>query len=415
MGGKSKAPKAPDYSGLAKSDAEQQRITANELTRANRPTQIDAQGNRMDWSQDAAGNWTQKETLNPEAAAGNAAMQTELYKRMAAAGAQPGFKPPDTLKYSDATGGYLYDAMNQAGPIANFDANTGKAVADAMYESSMSRLRPENERTQSSIDNKLRQQGLQPGTEAYDRAMKNLMTSQGDVTSKLALDSTGAGYQSAMDMYRTALEGQGQRFSQEASINEQNRARQGQRYDQSAGNAGRRMQEQGQRFNQALTTSQAPMNEAMGYQQLFAGRPGSQFQGFSGATGYNPASMTNAAQNTYNAKMGAANASAGKNNNLLQTGATLGGAAIMASDMALKENIQPLDGKASLAVLLKLGGYEYSWKDTGEEAMGVLAQEVEKVLPDLVVRAKEGHLMVDYAGIVAIAVQAIRYLAGDKV
>lgn len=538
-----KVPKAPDYAGLAKTDAEEQRKTALQLTAANRPTQIDAMGNRIDWSQDAAGNWTQKETYNPELLAGKQGMQTAFYDKMGKLAQQPDFVNPSELKYSAANGGEklkdfsseagavsdfappptgygtysnsggysggspsirssvssgggaIKDMAKKAGPlegfvdnsreIGTFDRTQGDRVAADMYESAMSRVRPEQEREQRNIDNQLRQQGLQPGTAAYDRAMKNLMTSHGDVSSKAALDSTGAGYAAAGDIFRTelsaqdqeygqglttnqqnqslqnqrynqiygqdtanrgwsqqALEGsiasmnhslaasgqafnnslasavenrnaQAQRYGQEMSTADFNRVLNDQRYNQSAENSNRHMAEQGQMFNQALTTYQTPMNSAQGYAQLFNSQPGSNYQGFSGATGYNPASMTNAAQNTYNANMGAANAQSGKQNNLLQAGTTLG-SAYMRSDMSLKENIQPLNGKDALAVILKLGGYEYNWKDTGEEDMGVLAQQVEKVLPDLVVRAEEGHLMVKYQGIVAIAIEAIRYLAGDN-
>jgi hypothetical protein len=54
MGGKkSKAPAAPDYSALATQDAQAQEDTARNLTAWNRPTQNDAYGNSISWSQDA--------------------------------------------------------------------------------------------------------------------------------------------------------------------------------------------------------------------------------------------------------------------------------------------------------------------------------------------------------------------------
>ena len=133
------------------------------------------------------------------------------------------------------------------------------------------------------------------------------------------------------------------------------------------------------------------------------------FQGFSGATGYNPASMSDAAQNRYNAQMGGYNANQSKKGNLLGAGTTLGAAAI--SDVALKEDIRPLVGEDALNAILELGGYSYAWKSTGERDMGLIAQQVQEALPHLVTHTKEGHLAVYYTGVVAIAVEAIKYLA----
>jgi len=50
------------------------------------------------------------------------------------------------------------------------------------------------------------------------------------------------------------------------------------------------------------------------------------------------------------------------------------------SDMALKTNINPLADAAS--VINKLFGVEYDWKDGNGHSYGLLAQQVEKVLPE---------------------------------
>jgi hypothetical protein len=267
------------------------------------------------------------------------------------------------------------------------------------------------------------------------------------------LDSTLAGYNAARDIYNTNLAGQNQRYSQGRDTWNAEKERQGQLGDQTLGegqidasrygselsaaaqqaaaassaaaskyaaelnyNLGLAQQQQSaqnQAWNQALTEYQLPMNTASGWQGLVAGNPQPAFQGFGGATGYNPASLSNAAQNTYNSQMGAANASNAKKNNTMQTGATLGGAALM-SDMSLKENIKPLVGEDALNAIMRMGGYSFDWKDDTGHDIGVMAQEVQRVLPELVVRAETGHLMVNYTGIVALAVEAIKYLAEKK-
>lgn len=53
------------------------------------------------------------------------------------------------------------------------------------------------------------------------------------------------------------------------------------------------------------------------------------------------------------------------------------------SDTGLKDNITPLTN--ALTGLLALTGYTFDWSDSGTPDMGVLAQEVEAVFPDLVI------------------------------
>jgi len=324
MGGgkKSKAPAAPDYAALQQSDALANRQTANEITRWNRPTQIDAYGNTINWTQDGAGNWTQSQSLNPWFQMA----QTNAFNTFANSAQdlanQGQFQAPSydmaNNRYWEALSNGNFDP-NAYGTIGEFDRSQGDKVAQDMYESSMSRLRPDQARTQEALDVKLRQQGLQPGTEAYNRAMQNEMTSQGDVNAKLALDSTGAGYNAAMGIYNTNLAGQGQRFNQGLEGYNANTDQDWKAFQAAMGS-------QQQQYNQALQNYSLPMERAQAAAQLFSQAPGGQWQGFSGATGYNPADMTGAAQAGYQAKMGNANASAGKKNSMLGAGTSLGGA-----------------------------------------------------------------------------------------
>lgn len=454
-----KAPKAPDYAKLAKTDAEEQRKTAEMITGWNRPNQTDIYGNTLTWNRDANGNWSQTASLSPQLKAQQDAILGGYFNNMSNLGAQGAFSAPDQLAYSNfaksagAPGGGSFNFgggsgvspsfekinkfTNTVAPVGDFSREQGDRVAADMFESAMSRLRPENQRSTDALDLKLRQQGLQPGTEAYNRAMQNMTTSQGDVTAKLGLDSTAAGYNAARDIYASKLAGQGQNFSQALQSYQTNLARQGQLGQQSLGaanvaaqNAATSMQgkiaagqlqaqaaqqaqsEQQQRWAQALAQYQLPMQQAQGYAGLMGAMPGTKFEGFGSATGYNPASMSNAAQNTYNANMGGYNAQQGKKNSMMGGATTLGAAAMM-SDAMLKENITPITGQAALDAILALGGYTYDWKDgTGPDA-GVIAQEVERVLPELVTRVESGHMAVKYTQLMAVAVEAIKHLAGE--
>ena len=82
---------------------------------------------------------------------------------------------------------------------------------------------------------------------------------------------------------------------------------------------------------------------------------------------------------------------------LLGGGIQIAAAAAGASDVRLKENIQPYD------TLNGVQFYTWDWNDTAKEigydkypTMGVIAQEVQKTHPDTVIEGPEGYLMVNY-------------------
>jgi hypothetical protein len=75
------------------------------------------------------------------------------------------------------------------------------------------------------------------------------------------------------------------------------------------------------------------------------------------------------------------------------------------SDRALKTNIQPLQG--SLDKVLQLQGVSFNFKSTGEKSIGLIAQDVEKVLPELV-SGTEGNKKVAYGNIVAVLIEAVK-------
>ena len=79
---------------------------------------------------------------------------------------------------------------------------------------------------------------------------------------------------------------------------------------------------------------------------------------------------------------------------------------IYRSDRRLKDDITPLSG--SLGKILKLNGYSYTWKSTGKADIGVIAQEVETVYPELVHTNSEGMKSVEYANLIAPLIEAIK-------
>jgi hypothetical protein len=75
------------------------------------------------------------------------------------------------------------------------------------------------------------------------------------------------------------------------------------------------------------------------------------------------------------------------------------------SDEKLKENIVTISNP--IDTIKKLRGVEYNWKDNGNKSMGVIAQEVEKVLPYLVSENENGKTVM-YQNMVGLLIEAIK-------
>ncbi|MGG7663887.1 tail fiber domain-containing protein [Dyadobacter sp. BHUBP1] len=81
------------------------------------------------------------------------------------------------------------------------------------------------------------------------------------------------------------------------------------------------------------------------------------------------------------------------------------------SDRRLKYHISPLTG--SLTKISELGGYHYFWKSQQANRRlqtGVIAQEVEKIFPELVTTDSEGFKSVDYTGLIPHLIEAVKEL-----
>jgi hypothetical protein len=76
------------------------------------------------------------------------------------------------------------------------------------------------------------------------------------------------------------------------------------------------------------------------------------------------------------------------------------------SDERAKEDITPITG--ALNKVQQLGGYSFTLKATDEKSSGVIAQEVQKVMPELVQEGAEGLLSVQYGNMVGLLIEAIK-------
>jgi Chaperone of endosialidase len=79
------------------------------------------------------------------------------------------------------------------------------------------------------------------------------------------------------------------------------------------------------------------------------------------------------------------------------------------SDSRLKKKITPINN--ALQSLTQLSGYNYYWKNTGMDnslQTGVLAQEVQKIFPNLVKSDTNGTLSVNYNGLIPVMIESIK-------
>ncbi|NEQ62146.1 MAG: tail fiber domain-containing protein, partial [Moorea sp. SIO4A1] len=85
-------------------------------------------------------------------------------------------------------------------------------------------------------------------------------------------------------------------------------------------------------------------------------------------------------------------------------------AVLTTSDATLKENVKPL--KNGLKNILRLRGVSYQWKDdqnpSQETQIGLVAQEVEKVFPELVSTDSQGMKSMSYSKLIAPLIEAIK-------
>jgi hypothetical protein len=204
--------------------------------------------------------------------------------------------------------------------------NPGQTAQQAI----MARLNPSFQNREEDLRTRLYNQGVRPGTEAWDNEYRNFGQERNDAFSQAAL--------------------------QGISLDEQARAR-------------------------ALQEQSLPMNAIQAYlNNTQVQSP--QFTDYAQQAQTGAADLMGAAQGTYGAQMNAANA---KNAQAAQTTSglfSLAGLALM-SDRRLKKNIQKI---GTYHNGLNKYSFEYLW---GAKAIGAMADEVEKIIPQAVGRIGE--------------------------
>ena len=88
--------------------------------------------------------------------------------------------------------------------------------------------------------------------------------------------------------------------------------------------------------------------------------------------------------------------------------------AYVSSDKRYKDNIVNISNP--LDKLNKINGVSFTWnkishKETGKKDIGVIAQEIEKILPEIVETRENGYKAVDYPKLTALLIEAVKELS----
>jgi hypothetical protein len=93
--------------------------------------------------------------------------------------------------------------------------------------------------------------------------------------------------------------------------------------------------------------------------------------------------------------------------NDLTVSGTIFGTVMDPSTRRLKKNIRPLHN--AIETIKKLNGVSYKWKESGRSDIGVIAEEVDKVLPEVVGHNEKGQAVgVHYNRLTSVLIEAVK-------
>jgi hypothetical protein len=337
------------------------------------------------------------------------------------------------------------EAQLRAGQSPNLQTSLGQNVGMAGWDRAsnllMQRLAPQMQVQQEQLDQKLASQGIPIGSEAYNRAKAQLGMQQNDLLNQAQLQAQGIqqnlfGQELAAGQFgNQAMLGQNQ--AQLQNLGFTNQAMQQDFANRMAGMGFNNQQIQQMYQNQV---AQQQANNAIAQQQFANQLTGANLanqarqQGFgelaymrneplntlnavrSGAQVTGPSFVNTPQQDTtagpdylaatnaqYANQMAGYNAQQAAQSNLMGglmgLGGTLGGAAILASDPRMKENVKAI-GVLDNGLTLYSFEYKNQFKDheyAGHGVhVGVMADEVEQVYPYAVSTLDDGYKVVNY-------------------
>lgn len=289
---------------------------------------------------------------------------------------------------------YSLDTSN----LARMPINAGTTAQDLILQ----RLNPTIEAGDTSFKQSLANQGLAPGTQAYDAAFRNRSQQVNDLYNQAALQGInldmaarqqGLNEQQTLGSFANQAQLAGAGLYNTAMQDNYGRGMttQGTQYSQGLNKAQFQNTAQQQQLAQDLALRAQPINEVIG---LMGGSQIQlpQFQGYQG-TSVAPAPTFAGTQAQGQADMTRYGIQQAGNNATTQgLFSALGTAAMFApkfSDRRLKSNIVQVGTHP-----LGIGIYEYDI--FGNRERGVMADEVATVMPDAIVPHESGYMMVNY-------------------
>ena len=334
--------------------------------------------------------------------------------------------------YGQAKGGVnnpnLTSSLN-LNDVAKMPVNAGMTGQQAI----MSRLEPSLQKNRVSTETQLINQGLRPGTEAYNNAAQLLGQQENDARQQAALQGINldlsanqqgygqalqnaefgnqaqlSGFNANLQNQQAANQAINQNFNQGLSAQQMQNQAINQNYGQGMSSAQSQNAIEAQKYNQSLqgaqfgntaqqqALAQAIQQRQMPLNEINALQSGSQIQNpqFGAYAGTNVAAAPvfgaaqaqgQADQNTFNQQVATQNANTAGLYSLAGSGVK----ALAMSDVRLKSNIVKVGNHP-----IGIGIYEYDI--FGQRERGVIAQELMQVMPDAVHQHPSGYLMVDY-------------------
>ena len=229
----SKRSDAPDYTGAAQATAAGNKDAVMYQTAANRANQITPWGNQTWHGMPGSAGYGQETTLSPnQQAIFDNQEQIQDQRQQAALGLgdrmrQEMQRPddfynnlpdvagtPDVPTYGEGLTGFGQGGQQmqvQGMQSSQYDPR----FAQQAYDRQLSLIQPTHADQQERQEVALRNQGLTPGTQAYDTALGNLRMQQGEELNALSADAVDRGRAEQQSEFSRSMEAGGQRFDQE--------------------------------------------------------------------------------------------------------------------------------------------------------------------------------------------------------
>lgn len=422
FGGKGSAPAAPDYTGAAREQAAASSEIATQQTWANRPTQNTPWGSTS-WGTASAidpatgqpvTQWTQNQTLDPALQsalddqlaiqAGRSNLAGQFMNRVASDYSTP-FNWQGAPGMAQTPDAQFTRAENLDKSRIGQTTQTTNEPAFADYrnklaQASFERMQPGHQRAQEQLETQLVNQGLTRGSAAWNESLQQLQQAQAGERFN-ALEQSG---NEQARMQQMLMGQQQQAFGQAGTIQQlQNAALQaqfGQNLGANAQNWQQMMQQaQFQNQNRQQFLAEEAMRRGMSLNEMNALLTGSQvgtpqMPSFMGASAGQAPNLLGAAQAQGNYDLGAAKLAGEESSNMWGGIGKMAGMAgmMMMSDRRLKSNVKRIGTHP-----LGIGVYSYTM--FGRPGVGVMAQDLLAIRPDLVYTTPSGYLAVNYGGL----------------